>query len=65
MALLPLAHVRFERASRLHTADTGKATLPARRTEACSDAEYLHLKTARFAVPVNGNRNRGVAEEGE
>jgi len=48
MALFPLAHVRFGRASRLHTADAGKATLSARRTEACRDAERLRIKQARL-----------------
>jgi hypothetical protein len=38
MAFFPLAHVRFERASRLHPAGTGKAILLRRRTEARRDA---------------------------
>ena len=50
MALFPLAHVRFERGSRLHAADAGKATPLAQRTEARRDAEWLCIKKARSTV---------------
>jgi hypothetical protein len=44
MAFFPLAHVRFERASRLHPAGDGKATLSTRRTEAHRGAGHLRIR---------------------
>jgi hypothetical protein len=47
MAFFPLAHVRFERASRLHPAGTGKAILSGPRTEA-------HRVAGRLLTPAQG-----------
>jgi hypothetical protein len=47
IALLPLAHVHFERASRLHPADARKATPWTRRTEAHRDAGHLRVAARR------------------
>jgi hypothetical protein len=56
MAFFPLAHVRFERASRLHPAGDGKATLSTRRTKAHRRAGHLRISRAAASLSKAGSR---------